>query len=158
MKDRRCRGNATPETLQEAGMAAQTESFRQQHAEIMDMVRRIEPNLVPGKLAAGAAEMRSLVASLTGKLTIHLAMEDKALYPSLLKHADAGVRETAQKFIDEMSGIKPQIQKFSSTWTEQAIRADSARFCAEMRQVFAALGDRIQREDGQLYALVDRLG
>jgi hypothetical protein len=145
-------------TPQEAGMAVRTENFRKQHAEIAEVAKQIEATLVPSKLAAGAAETRSLVGTLTGKLMIHLTMEDKALYPSLLKHTDAQVRETAQKFIDEMSGITPIIQKFGATWTEPAIRSDPTKFCAEMRQIFVALTDRIQRENGQLYALVDRLG
>jgi hypothetical protein len=57
-----------------------------------------------------------------------------------------------------MSGIKPRVETLAQTWTEPAIRGDPTRFCADMRQLLSALGDRIRREDNDLYALVDRLG
>lgn len=136
---------------------AATDSFRKQHAELLDIVKQIEPALVPATLSANPASVRPLLSSLLGKLSMHLAMEDNSLYPRLKDHAKAEVRDIAQRFIAEMSGIKPVVQQYGQKWTDEAIRKDSQGFCTETRSLFGALGQRIQRENTELYAIVDRL-
>lgn len=135
-----------------------TDNFRRQHVELGDAVRLIEAMLDPQKLAAGAGEARRLLSSLMGKLSIHLAMEDKSLYPRLEQHADATVRDTAKRFAGEMSGVKPTVEAFGRKWSEAQIRADAAGFCAEAKQFFGVLADRIKREETQFYVLVDKAG
>lgn len=56
-----------------------------------------------------------------------------------------------------MAGIKPVVAAYAKKWNEDAIRKDAQGFCTETRGLFAALGGRIQRENTELYALVDRL-
>lgn len=133
-----------------------TDSYRKQHVEIADLVRRIETNLEPQKLALEAGAVRALLSSLFGKLSVHLTMEDNALYPRLEKHADAQVRELAKRFKDEMAGVRPKVEAFGQKWTESAIRDNAAAYCAEARALFGALKDRIMREETQFYAYADR--
>jgi hypothetical protein len=135
-----------------------TENFRKQHADIVVLVEKIKAGLLPARLAAEAGATRRDLSTLMGKLTLHFAMEDNALYPRLEKHARSDVRETAATFMSEMSGIKPQLEAFAKKWSEPAIRGDAEAFCAEARKLFVALGDRIQRENTVLYAMVDKLG
>ena len=137
---------------------AATDSFRKQHAELAEIVKQIETALVPQKLTSDPSPVRPLLSSLIGKLSIHLAMEDNALYPRLKDHANAEVRETATKFMTEMSGIKPVVEKYAQTWTDDAIRKNAQGFCTETRGLFTALADRIKRENTELYVMVDRLG
>lgn len=137
---------------------AATDMFRKQHAELVDIVRSIEPLLDPAKLAAVADEARSLLSKLLGKLSLHLAMEDQSLYPRLEKHADAKVRDTAKKFAAEMNGVKPAVDAFANKWTTQELRANPAGFCEEAKKLFAVLAERIRRENTQLYPLVDQAG
>jgi hemerythrin-like domain-containing protein len=137
---------------------AATDKFRQQHAEIIEIVRRMEPMLNPATLAAGAAEARAVLSTLLGKLSIHLAMEDDSLYPRIEKHADAAVRDAAKKFATEISAVKPAVHSFGRKWTEIEIRANAAAFCAEAKKLFTLLGDRIQRENTQFYPLIDKAG
>jgi iron-sulfur cluster repair protein YtfE (RIC family) len=135
---------------------AATDRFRAQHAVLVEVVRRIEPLLDAEKLSVSAVEVRRLLSVLMGKLTLHLAMEDNVLYPRLAHHQDAKVREVATRFIGEMSGIKPAIESFSNKWTKNEIQTNAALFCAEAKKIFAALGDRIRRENTELYPLADR--
>lgn len=135
---------------------AATDNFRKQHAEFIEIVRRIESMLDPQKLAAAAGEARGLLSTLLGKLSLHLAMEDNALYPRLEKHGDANVREVAKKFMSEMSGVKLTLEGFGRTWTESEIRANATAFCAETKRIFAVLSDRIRRENTELYPLADK--
>lgn len=133
-----------------------TDSYRKQHAEIADLVKRIETSLEPQKLAVEAGAARALLSSLFGKLSVHLTMEDNALYPRLEKHADPQVRELAKRFKEEMSGVRPKVEAFGQRWTEAAIRANAAAFCAEARTLFGAIKDRIMREETQFYACADK--
>jgi iron-sulfur cluster repair protein YtfE (RIC family) len=135
-----------------------TDTYRKQHAELIEIVRSIEPMLDPAKVATATAEARNLISKLLGKLSIHLAMEDQSLYPRLVQHADLSVREIAKKFATEMAGVKPSVESFGKKWTENELRANPAAFCNEARKLFALLGDRIQRENTQLYPLLDKAG
>jgi hypothetical protein len=140
------------------GQMAASDSYRKQHAELVDIVRSIEPLLDPAKLAGAAAEARNLISKLLGKLSIHLAMEDQSLYPRLVQHADKSVRETAKRFATEMGGVKPSVEAFGSRWTEAELRANPTAFCDEATKLFVVLADRIKRENTQLYPLLDMAG
>jgi len=133
-----------------------TEKFRVQHSELEEIVGRIIPLLDPAQLATELPRLRALLSTLLGKLSMHLAMEDNALYPQLLKHSDAAVRAMAKEFAGEMSTIKPKVDAFARKWNDSQIRADMPGFGADARIVFAALADRIRRENREFYALVDR--
>jgi hypothetical protein len=129
-----------------------TDKFRQQHEEILDMVGELNQKL---KAKAEAQEMRGVLSNLAGKLNFHLAMEDKALYPRLMKQ-DAGASAVATRFMEEMGGLGAVFMTYNNKWQVSAIRADPAGFASETRQVFVALGKRIARENAELYPLADK--
>jgi iron-sulfur cluster repair protein YtfE (RIC family) len=133
---------------------AVTETLRKQHAEFVEAIRKIEAALNPQRLAAG--EVRSQLSGLMGKLSMHLAMEDNALYPSLEKHADAKVRDIGKKFSSEMAGVKPALEAFARKWSETEMAKNPAEFCGETKKLFAVLADRIKRENTELYPLLER--
>ena len=135
---------------------AVTETLRKQHAELVEAVRQIDAALDPKRLAEGAGEIRRLLSGLLGKLSLHLAMEDNALYPSLEKHGDAKVRDTGSKFAKEMAGVKPAVEAFAKKWSEAEIVKNAAAFCTETKKLFAVLADRIKRENTELYPLLER--
>jgi hemerythrin-like domain-containing protein len=133
-----------------------TANFRKQHAEILEIAKNIDATLP--RLPGGASDVRAQLNSLAAKVNIHLAIEDEALYPRLRAHPDARIQSTANKFTDEMAGIKDAFQKYLKAWTEAAIRANAAAFAAETKSLFGALGQRIKRENTELYPLLDKLG
>jgi len=130
--------------------------FREQHAEILGIAKKVDGALA--RLPDAAGEVRTQLTALAAKVNVHLAMEDDALYPRLQAHADPKVRTLAKKFTDEMSGIKVAFQKYIATWNEPAIRGDAAGFVAATKGLFAALAQRIQRENTELYPLLDKAG
>jgi hypothetical protein len=102
--------------------------------------------------------MRTLLSSLAGKLTVHLAMEDKGMYVRLLKHKDGQIRTTATTYLDEMGGIKAVFNAYLERWpSATAIQANPTGFIAETEGILAALSIRISKEDNELYAMVDAL-
>lgn len=130
-----------------------TDKFRQQHEEILAIVGELNDQL---KAQADAQVLRTVLSNLAGKLNFHLAMEDKALYPRIMK-ADAKANAMATKFMDEMGSLGEVFTAYNTKWQATAIRKDPAGFAAETRKVFTALGKRIARENAELYPLADKL-
>ena len=134
-----------------------TESYRRQHGELLAYAGKISPLLNEKDAKKNAGEIRKMLSDLIGKLQVHLTMEDKALYPNMMKSTDKEVRETATKFSNEMGGIKDVVTSFSSKWTADAIEKSPADFCKECCGIFSALARRIEAEDAVLYDMYDKL-
>lgn len=130
-----------------------TDKFRTQHNDILGVAQEISQQL---KANADAATLRKLLSNLAGKLNFHLAMEDKALYPRLMERKDSQVKQLATKFMNEMGGLGEAFAAYNNKWQISAIRSDTVQFANETRQVFAALTQRIARENRELYPLADR--
>jgi hypothetical protein len=129
-----------------------TDKFRQQHEEILEIAGEIQKKL---KAKADAQELRTLLSGLAGKLNFHLAMEDKALYPRVMK-MDAAAHGVAQRFVAEMGGLADQFAAFNNKWQVSAIRKDADGFASEAHKIFNALGKRVARENAELYPLADK--
>lgn len=135
---------------------SETKIYRSQHAEIVKLVQGVQVFLAPGKLPGAAADVRLKLSELAAKTTLHLAMEDGSLYPKLMAHEDPKVRDTASRFNNEMSALTGLFETYAGKWTEAAIREDSTGFIAETTKLFAALANRIQRENTELYPLIEQ--
>ncbi len=134
-----------------------TDRFREQHKGLVGLVKQITASLNKNDLLRDAEGVRTLLATLAGKLSVHLTMEDDVLYPSLLKSRNESVRQTAQKFIDEMGGIKKAFAAYTDRWAGPTfIRENPEWFIKETTAIFDALSARIIKEDNELYYLVDK--
>jgi hypothetical protein len=135
---------------------ARTDSFRKHHDEIMAIAREINGMLDSTIADKVADNIRALLSRLAGLVNLHLAMEDKALYPTLLAHSDPAVAATARRFSDEMGSVAAAFVAYIGAWpTAAAIKADPVRFTTESKAIFNALSKRIHRENVELYVLLD---
>jgi hypothetical protein len=130
-----------------------TARYRVQHQEIDAVITRLTQLLVDvDTLRSHARDARSLVATLSGKVRVHLAMEDRSLYPDLLAHANPTVREKARRFQAEMGELGKAFFAYVARWPHhQAVAADPAAFGRETRDVLRALAARMLAEDTDLY-------
>jgi len=136
-----------------------TASFRKQHGELLTVAGEIGKLLDAARLATDATSARTLLSNLAGKLKIHLAMEDKTLYPRLMQDPDPKVSAMAMRFADEMGGIAEVFGGYMERWpTAKAIQEAPQRFVTDTQKLFAALSTRIDRENNQLYPLLDQRG
>jgi hemerythrin-like domain-containing protein len=137
---------------------SRTENFRKQHAEIMILAREINGLLSDTMGDQETAAVRPLLSKLAGLVSLHLAMEDKTLYPSLAQHPDASARAIAKRYQDEMGSIGAVFGDYLNNWRTTAHMAtDPARFTAESKAIFNALSKRIHHENTELYPLLDKL-
>ncbi len=128
-------------------------SFINQHNEAVDVVKQISA-LISGGTVEDAAEVRKLLSSLVGKLSIHLAMEDQSIYPKAKASDNAQLKAMAEKLETEMDGIAGALKDYSAKWILPAkINENQAEFISETNQLFEALGKRIAVEEGEFYPL-----
>ena len=129
-------------------------NFKRQHREIRELVNKIKSSLLIDLLQTEPASVRYILSTLSGKLLMHLAMEDQFLYPSLMEKNDPILRATAQKFLTEMGDLVDVFKNYSQKWLRPSlIQADPRAFIEDSNQIFHALLQRIDQEDQELYPL-----
>lgn len=133
-----------------------TERYRQQHVEIASLVTQLERELNARLLAQDASSARRTLATLAGKLTLHLAAEDQHLYPDLARNGNENVKRVATKFAHDMAPLAQVFVAYVGRWpSPSAIKADPNAFIHETNKVMSALKDRIRKENQEFYPLVD---
>ena len=135
-----------------------TDLFRTQHKEIAALVGEIEQKLSPVISESDGDVIRKSLSSLSGKLMIHLAMEDRNLYPAIVTSGDENAKKMAETFMTEMGTLAGAFKDYTGKWPSGAtIAANPADFCTQTKAVFGALKDRVGREEATLYPLADTL-
>ncbi|MHB8766219.1 MAG: hemerythrin domain-containing protein [Deferrisomatales bacterium] len=130
------------------------DSARAQHAELRAIAVQVLAALDRGEPAAAAAVHEGL-ARLIGKLTVHLAAEDRHIYPVLRRHPDPQVRSAAERVSRELGGLAAAVEAYRAEWpaVSKGGRLPEA-FIRRTRLILAALEQRIQREEEELFALL----
>ncbi len=135
---------------------ATTARFQRQHQEIMAIAGDFRATLDARTLGRSAQVARNLLSDLVGKLKIHLAMEDKSLYPRLLRSPDPEVRGLAERFMAEMGGIASVLVSYLGAWpTAQSIQDEPYEFVRDSKGLLKALAARVEKEERLLYPAVD---
>jgi hypothetical protein len=149
---------ATEEGNRAAARARQTERFARQHEEIVALSKTLLRELDTRRLAVDPNAARRALATFAGRLRVHAAMEEEALYPRLLASSDDRVVAKARELLDELGPIYQGFFAFLARWREAAtIQADPESFCRETMQELHRLKVRLERENAELYPLVDAL-
>jgi hypothetical protein len=131
----------------------QTQRYRQQHEQLRTIVAEI-PTVAS---QASEATIRGILIKFIGTLRAHLAMEDTYLYPAMLEHPDQNVRAKAQAFKQEMGDLAGAVDAFYHKWSQAgAISGDPNGFVQAWSTTRASLLNRMNREDSDLYELVDK--
>lgn len=130
--------------------------FEQDHTLILEHIDELQQAIQQDRSCVEAicAKLRFLGS----KVRLHLAVEDRFLYPSLIEARPVNVSRLAQQFQQEMGGLKSELEAFLSRYsTANDIRRDPSEFSRQCRQILSALHQRILREDDELYPLAGEL-
>jgi DUF438 domain-containing protein len=134
-----------------------TATMRQQHHEILTIAGEIARIIRMGKTVEEAALLRSSLNDFNGKFSRHLIAEESTIYSYLEQHGDARVRETARTFAAEMGVLLETVIRYTSKWQCREIEAHPLEFAQATWLILAALEARVDREDTELYPLLDRV-
>ncbi|MDE1951141.1 MAG: hemerythrin domain-containing protein [Burkholderiales bacterium] len=137
---------------------ARTDRFRQQHNDLLKAAGDLQALLNAAELSKDGSKARTCLASLMGKLVLHLTSEDQVLYPELTASKDAAVAALARRFSTEMQSTTKAVVAYNEKWgTASAIKANAPAFIDETKNVLRILADRIKRENQELYAAADKI-
>lgn len=135
---------------------SKTATYRQHHEELRAIAARIDAVLDLGAITVSPDEAAAVVRDLFGKFSVHLAIEDKSLYPRAKAAGNPRLLAVASRFEAEMGDLGKRFDAYRQSWPGPlAIGRDPARFARETRAVLAALRERVGREETELYDLID---
>ncbi len=133
-----------------------TQKFRDQHDSLLKKAGEISKHLNEDDLKKDATDIRDMLSGLLGSLKIHLAVEDKALYPKLENSNHPELVALSIQYQKEMGGIAEFVSNYSKKWPgAYAISDDAKTFIEETNQLISALATRIKKENDYLYKLAD---
>lgn len=126
-----------------------------QHNEVFDLMDKISTYQSSEQVKENVWEISNLLARLSGIIKMHLASEDKFVYPALSKHKESKIRNTAEAFVNEMGELAKVFEKYKIKFLGAGkIAENAADFLVESKIVFSALRERIRKENLSLYPLL----
>jgi iron-sulfur cluster repair protein YtfE (RIC family) len=135
-----------------------TEQFRSQHKEILMLAGEIGSLCLSGVVPGNESTIKAKLNALSGILSVHLAMEDRTLYPSMIASPNSAAKNTASAFKEQMGGIAGAFKAFIGKYpTGKSILDHAAAFGADFKAIRTALQSRISKEESVLYPLADKL-
>ena len=127
--------------------------FRGEHARLLAAGRSLYALLSLETLGSRPGEARTALAGFLADLDAHAAGEAE-VYPALLEHEVPAVREQARALWDEVGELYGRFGAHSAAWPAEAIARDPGGFARSTKELLGALGQRMARENAELYPLV----
>jgi hemerythrin-like domain-containing protein len=125
----------------------QARQLLDEHAAILEMFSQLETAL--------AADRPQDVVALRWKmnrvLNAHLALEDQLVYPVLAACPNGETAALAKRMMSEIGDLAAKWRDYITLWTTGDIRARPDDFRAHTAAVRAALHERIEREERDLF-------
>ena len=133
------------------------DQLNEHHKKLWDFLQKLQSYQSDAEVLAHGKEISATISQLSGILSVHLAAEDKYLYPALQKDPAAHIQQLAAKFSREMGTLADVYKAYRDRFmlTSQ-IEADPALFLQETAKVLQALSNRLQKEDKELYPLLKK--
>ncbi len=133
------------------------DKFKHQHIDILSAIADLR-KLVQSGIADHAADIARRIVAMSGIIKLHLAVEDRILYPALEASANKTLAGMSQRYRSEMEGIAGSYLNFAAKWnTPRLLEAEPETFRDEANQVLKALYERMQREDREFYPAIEAL-
>lgn len=137
------------------GSTMDIERFKQQHRDILSGINTLR-TLTKSGVAENAGKIADGIASLSREITLHLAIEDRILYPMLQNSNNAALARMGEKYQSEMSGIATPFIAFTRQWsTPAALKNDPEGFRVQANIVLKRVYDRMRQEDTEFYPAIE---
>lgn len=129
------------------------DKLKDQHEHIHRCISTLRTSVTAG-IEANAGEIARLIVSMSSVIKLHLAVEDRFLYPAL--HGSASLAQMGQAYQSEMQEIAASYEGFARRWNLPAAIAGSPEgFRADANIVLKRLYQRICREDRDFYPAIE---
>lgn len=140
-------------------MTEKTRPFRDQHEKLLEITSEISVYLADSsKIIENSNRISKLLTDLLRNLKVHLTLEDTSLYPVICLTDRNDMKNIAREYKDEMGDIKDLFSAYFDRWSSGfKIKEDSAAFIEETNLLFDSLSKRIERENTELYRIIDEM-
>ncbi len=129
--------------------------FKQDHLKVLGSISELR-TLAHAGVAENAGSIAKMIVAMSSVIKLHLAAEDRMLYPTLAKSTQPNAAEVGKKFQHEMGSIAVAYMEFTGRWNlGTKVAADPQGFKDDANKIFKALHQRIQREDKELYPVAE---
>lgn len=133
------------------------ENYLEQHRSVRKSISEIDDLVRKRKIEETASDIATGISRVAGMLKVHLASEDRYLYPELQKHESHHVKRMAEDYQKEMGGFIHTFTEFKDKYnTRGKLLANSVHFENEYREVAQKLELRIRKEESELYRHIKR--
>jgi len=131
------------------------DKFKHQHVEILNGIADLR-RLVQAGIGANALSIAARLVSLSSVVRLHLAVEDRVLYPSVQASGSEQLKRMSRMYQAEMDGIASEYLSFAAKWhTAPQIVRDPDGFRAMANVVLKQVFDRMQRENREFYPAIE---
>lgn len=131
--------------------------FKHEHVELLSSVTTLR-ELVQAGVQEHAQTILSQLVAMSAAIKLHLAAEDRVLYPAFVQAKSPQIAQTGKQFQQEMGDLAQAYAAFTSRWNlATKISKDPDGFRADANAVFKALHVRVQRENRELYPLAEQI-
>lgn len=131
------------------------DKFKHQHVEILTCISALR-DLVKSGIHDNAAEISRMIVAMSSTIKLHLAVEDKILYPSLQATKNPSLARLGQRFQDEMTSIAQAYLDFARKWnTPATVSRNAEAFRNDANSVLKVLYQRMRREDTDFYPVIE---
>lgn len=131
--------------------------FKHQHVEILDGIATLRKFSHAG-VKEHAHEIAQAIVALSTVVKLHLAIEDRILYPALQNGSNPQLSQMGKAYQDDMKGIASGYIAFSRQWSSpSAIAAQAEQFRTEANTVLKTLFSRMQKENSEFYPAIESM-
>lgn len=131
--------------------------FKHEHVDILESIATLR-RLTQAGVASNAVQIAQSVVAMSSLIKLHLAVEDRMLYPALQNGSDVQLARLGQRFQQEMGAIASAYVAFARRWnTAEALRGDEAGFKADANAVLRQVYERMQRENHDFYPRIEEM-
>ena len=133
------------------------ERLKHQHADILTRIDKLR-ELAHAGVQKNAKLIAQQVKQLGAVVNLHLAIEDRIVYPAAQKSDDAHVAQLGERYQHEMTGIANAYIRFTSKWSdEKNVVGEPDEFRQAANTVLKNVYQRMRREDHEFYPVIETL-
>jgi hypothetical protein len=131
--------------------------FEHDHHEILEGIHQLRKLIATG-IEHNAAAITQLLRTMSASIKLHLAVEDRLVYPALAASGKPDLAALGRFYQQEMGDLAQKYMAFAGRWNlPDRLQDDPDGFRAEANAVFKALFLRTRREEAELYPAFARL-
>ena len=132
------------------------DKFKTDHVAILSGIQRLRDLTHLGVSASD--EIAGALVKFSTTIRLHLAAEDKFLYPSLEKSEDPQIVALSRRFENEMADIANRFMTFARNWNiGPKIAADFEGFRRAANMTLKPVWDRMQQENHDFYPRIEAI-